>query len=392
MTARRLLAFAAVLMLVAAACGDSDDSAQPPETVAAAPPATPAPAADETVPPTDPPTTDAPAAGAEPTTTTTGTDPATTTSAPPAAIPAEWRQVVAVGEAPEPRSNAVLAYDPVENTAYLHGGRSGGSSRADLWALDLDSGAWSELPGSGEGPAPRFSHTGIWDEQRRRLVVFSGEGAGFGDFFSDVWAYDPTAGAWEQLAPGGAGPTDRYGSCAGYDAAGDRFVITHGFTDAGRFDDTWAYDLASDTWTELTPGTGLPGARCLHACGYDAATGTLVMFGGQDDDVAFLDETWVFDGTAWSQAPAGPSARKFPGLAPVGGAIVVFGGDSAEGDAGDTWQFTSGGWSELSPPAAPSAREGTAAASDAAGTRMIIFGGAGPDGELNDTWLFTPGT
>ncbi len=382
------LALLAVSLLVVAGCGDADDSAQPPETVVAA--ATPS----TTVPPaaveeTAPATTVVSTIGDEMTTTTTTAAP--TTTAPPAAAPAMWQRVETSGDSPPSRENAVLGYDAASGTVYLHGGRSGGESRNDLWALDLGTGTWTELPGSGEGPTPRFSHTGVWDEQRSRFVVFSGEGEGFGDFFSDVWAYDPAVGAWEELAPGGAGPTDRYGSCAGYDAAGDRFLITHGFTDSGRFDDTWAFDLAANTWAEVTPGGELPGARCLHACGYDAATGSLVMFGGQDDDVPFLDETWVFDGSGWSPAPAGPSARKFPGLAPVGGGIVVFGGDSAEGDAGDTWRFAGGGWAELAPVPAPPPREGPAAASDSAGALMVIFGGKGPEGELNDTWVFTPG-
>ncbi len=385
------LAIGAVLVLVAAACGDADDSAQPPDTVVAAQLTT-VPAVEAA------PTTTAPAPAGDEMTTTTISPPAptttaapTTTTAPPAPDPAAWRQVATTGAAPPPRQNAVLGYDAAANTVYLHGGRSGGESLNDLWALDLDAGAWTELPGSGAGPTPRFSHTGVWDAQRNRFVVFSGEGQGFGDFFSDVWAYDPAAAAWEELAPNGAGPSNRYGSCAGYDQAGDRFLITHGFTDSGRFDDTWAFDLAANTWTDVTPDGALPGARCLHACGYEPATGALVMFGGQDDDVAFLDETWSFDGSAWAQGPAGPSARKFPGLAPVGGGIAVFGGDTAGGDAGDTWHLAGGTWAELAPAAAPSPREGPAATSDAAATLMVIFGGRGPDGELSDTWVFTPG-
>ncbi len=390
----RPLALAAVLLLVAAACGDADDSAQPPDTVVAAQPITtaPPPAIDDDATAATT-TTVASTIGDEMTTTTTTAPPTTappTTAPPPAAAPA-WQQMETGGAAPSPRQNAVLGYDAAAKTVYLHGGRSGGESLNDLWALDLGTGAWTELPGSGSGPTARFSHTGVWDERRSRFVVFSGEGAGFGDFFSDVWAYDPAAGAWVELAEGSTGPTDRYGSCAGYDAAGDRFIITHGFTDDGRFDDTWEFDLAANTWTELTPAGALPGARCLHACGYDAGTASLVMFGGQDDDVAFLDETWVFDGGGWTQGPAGPSARKFPGLAPVGGGIAVFGGDTADGDAGDTWHFAGGAWAQLTPEASPPPREGPAATADSAGAVMVIFGGRGPDGELNDTWVFTAG-
>ena len=43
-------------------------------------------------------------------------------------------------------------------------------------------------------------------------------------------------------------------------------------------DDTWAYDPAANTWTELNPGHVAPGAG--HAMVYDASSGRLIMFGG----------------------------------------------------------------------------------------------------------------
>lgn len=378
----RSITLAAVLLLVLAGCGDAGDA---PATTGAPDPTV---AGDTTTTMATPePTSTTSASTSSPTTTAAADDGTVVTSAP---APLAWEEIAAGGSGPAARRNAVLAVDSAAQHAYLHGGRVGGDSVADLWRLDLSTGIWEELPASGDGPEPRFSHTGIWDETRSRLVVFSGEGERFGDFFSDVWAYDPAAGTWEEIAPDGAGPADRYGSCAGYDAAGDRFLITHGFTDTGRFDDTWAFDLAANTWTEVTPDGGLPGARCLHACGYDDATGNLVMFGGQDDDRAFLDDTWVFDGLAWTQGPSGPSARKFPALAPGVGGIVVFGGDSADGDVGDTWLYADGSWVELAPAAVPSPRESAAAGFVADGS-VVVFGGAGPDGDLSDAWRLFPG-
>ena len=78
-------------------------------------------------------------------------------------------------------------------------------------------------------------------------------------------------GEWELLAPDGAGPANRYGSCAGYDPIRNRVLVSHGFTDFGRFDDTWAYSLADGTWTDISPEGERPIERCLHACTYDAA-------------------------------------------------------------------------------------------------------------------------
>ena len=72
-----------------------------------------------------------------------------------------------------------------------------------------------------------------------------------------------------------------------------------------------------------------PTARSRHAVAYDAARGQVVLFGGSGGS-GFLNETWVWDGTAWVQ--------KFPATKPSGrndfamaydaarGQVVLFGG------------------------------------------------------------------
>ena len=48
-------------------------------------------------------------------------------------------------------------------------------------------------------------------------------------------------------------------------------------------DDTWAYDPAANTWTELKPSGTLPSARSAHSMVYDPVTHRLIMFGGFGD-------------------------------------------------------------------------------------------------------------
>ena len=66
-------------------------------------------------------------------------------------------------------------------------------------------------------------------------------------------AYEIAENAWRLLAPEDAGPSSRYGHSAIYDPTGDRMVISHGFTDDGRFDDTWAFELATTLGETLRP-------------------------------------------------------------------------------------------------------------------------------------------
>jgi hypothetical protein len=67
---------------------------------------------------------------------------------------------------------------------------------------------------------------------------------------------------------------------------------------------------------------------------YDAATGTIVLFGGigfiRINDIGNLGDTWTWDGTTWTkQAPAtSPSARYEPSMAydTAASHTVLFGG------------------------------------------------------------------
>ena len=52
---------------------------------------------------------------------------------------------------------------------------------------------------------------------------------------------------------------------------------------------------------------GQPPARSGAAMAFDAANGSVVLFGGQSRTRS-LDDTWTWDGTAWTQAHPGDLA------------------------------------------------------------------------------------
>jgi hypothetical protein len=75
---------------------------------------------------------------------------------------------------------------------------------------------------------------------------------------------------------------------------------------------------------------------------YDAATGTVVLFGGFGSS-SLLGDTWTWNGTTWTQQhPAtSPSARDVAAVADAAtGTVVLFGGGSPDGGVfGDTWTW-----------------------------------------------------
>ena len=97
-------------------------------------------------------------------------------------------------------------------------------------------------------------------------------------------------------------------------------------------------------WTRQAPASSPP-ARANAAIAYDAATGTVVLFGGRGANGPFGD-TWTWDGSTWKkQNPAAhPSARVSAAMAydAATGNVVLFGGVGIAGGSvpsGDTWTW-----------------------------------------------------
>jgi hypothetical protein len=78
---------------------------------------------------------------------------------------------------------------------------------------------------------------------------------------------------------------------------------------------------------------------------YDETQGQVVLFGGLDSNGDMLADTWVWNGTDWTQDyfKDGPVARFGAGMAfdEAEGQVVMFGGDSVDnipsGLLSDTW-------------------------------------------------------
>lgn len=287
-----------------------------------------------------------------------------------------WRKIDAVG--PGARRDYSFSAAPPGSPALLFGGRAGGEPLADLWRFDDD--GWRQI--SADGPSPRFGHNSALIGEK--LLMFGGQG-GQGVFFNDLWAFDVATERWRMLADDG--PSARYG--AGGTALGTTLTISHGFTDAGRFDDTWSF---SKKWSDVSPAAGpRPIERCLHRLVSVEAKDRLVLFGGQTNGVPFLGDTWLYDPGAesWTEVkgPA-PSPRNLYAAGTASSALFVFGGHGEGGELGDLWSFDGERWSEL-PKLKP--RPGPRGGIDFAvmNGRMLLFGGSDSSGELDDLWELT---
>ncbi|MGH2739566.1 MAG: Kelch repeat-containing protein [Actinomycetota bacterium] len=310
--------------------------------------------------------------------TTAATTPPRTPDQVPGAL--EWLRLRFDGSTPPPRRDHTITGREDAPAAFLFGGREQGRSLDDLWILDVDAGVWRMSRAS--GPAPRFGHNAVLF--KGRLVVFGGEG-GPGVFFNDVWAFDPEADQWDDISPDGAAPSPRYGASG--TLIGETFTISHGFTDTGRFDDTWSLGRR---WQDVSPDEGpRPIERCLHRASFVPAIERMVLFGGQTTGVSALDDTWLFDSQKRTWTEVGgrrPPARNLYAEGATNDAFFVFGGAGLDGPRNDIWAFRAGAWEELRVSGQPPPARGATAGTIIRGPNLLVFGGAGASGELDDAW------
>lgn len=287
---------------------------------------------------------------------------------------------------PAAREDHTWTVDGEGRFAYLFGGRDGADVFADLWRFDLETDTWQRLAPRGQSPSARFGHSAVWADSHG-LVVFAGQRGA--DFFGDLWTYDPEANRWRELPAAGGAPKARYGSCMITGPDG-RLWISHGFTFAGRFDDSRAYNLRTERWASIAPDGRRPGERCLHDC-FTSASGQLVLYGGQDNANASLGDLWTTreDGTWRRLDDPDAKPRRLYAVTEAGMHAWIFGGAGRDsGLLDDLWRvdretlsFERVSVDGLS----PSGRYGATLITDAARGRLLLFGGQGRTA-MADLW------
>lgn len=248
---------------------------------------------------------------------------------------------------------------------------------------------WVE-PTLSQAPSGRCCMGMTYDAADHYTLLFGGGDAGQPNPNpqNDTWTWRD---GWRQLSPA-TSPSPRNSPNLVYDPTTRTAVLFGGQDANGTYlDDTWIWNGA--TWTQQFPLISPPG-REFPAPGmaYDAATKTVVLFGGLSN--VDLGDTWEWNGTtkAWRQIfPAtSPSPRGYHALSydPLTKEIVLFGGYHDSVNLKDTWTWNGVTWTQQFPPASPSARHSSAMAYDASLGQVVLFGGVenynGP--ALNDTW------
>ena len=164
-----------------------------------------------------------------------------------------WTRVE--GEGPSPREGTVMVYSSDADAVFLWGGKAFDHYPTELWRFEVEARAWSQVATSGEQPVGREDPIHFWDDVRHRLTVFSGRNDNDpAVLFENGYELDPATGVWTRVDPETM-PPPRWRVSAAVDPTGDRGYMFGGWRDFGggdAFNDTWAYDLGSRTWTPMS--------------------------------------------------------------------------------------------------------------------------------------------
>ena len=309
---------------------------------------------------------------------------------------AQWQALQPTTAGPGARYQHVMQYNAATNQVFVFGGRDGSQIFNDVWALDMDTLAWRQIAANASvAPPARFSTVMIVDEPGQNLYIATGQTQG-GAVFNDIWKLDLATESWTDLSPtAGEAPIARYGAPGGN--LGGNLVTTHGFG-GSRYNDTWRFNISTEQWENVTPSGAAPLNRCLFAAAPSGDT-NLVIHGGCASGFGdcFLDDTWVLDSDAnvWREVlsdvrPVGRQHQTLVSGEAASSQVILFGGqDASRTPRNDLWSLdlTSGVWQSIEAPDGPDARFQHAAVW-IPGQGMLVFGGR-DEHPLGDMWLLS---
>ncbi|MGH7596220.1 MAG: Kelch repeat-containing protein [bacterium] len=253
-----------------------------------------------------------------------------------------------------------LIYDPVQRRIVLFGGKTDENKVvSEVWSLDLAKNLWQKIEIDGESPPTSEDHVVIYDPMSYRMILHGGED---GLTTNKTWALDLKTQRWRNITDSTAPAREDH--TALFDSHGKRMVVFGGRNKSRDNDDIniyeiWALDLdptspSFEKWRNLTVEDKHPLGRSDHVAVYDSKKNRMIVYGGWDKwEKKYFDDTWAFH------------------FAPL--------------DSGDTMGF----WKQIKTKKShPPKRRHAVGAYDAAQNWFIIFGGFGEEGYLNDVWAF----
>eukprot|EP00438_Fugacium_kawagutii_P027427 Skav217153 [mRNA] locus=scaffold2621:312569:313135:- [translate_table: standard] len=164
----------------------------------------------------------------------------------------------------------------------------------DLRLYHPDTNLWHKLSPTGSGPERVSGHSAMWVERLRGMLVFGGYGCPeYCDSNNHLHLYLPGTNAWQKLKPTGSVPVKRKSHSGVWVERLKGMLIFGGWTsnstDIWQHDDLYLYLSETNEWRELSPNGTVPQARSHHSAVWIEVLNGMVIFGGDNDFDQFND-------------------------------------------------------------------------------------------------------
>lgn len=243
-----------------------------------------------------------------------------------------WEMLEQKDVGPGARSSHAITI--VGNTAYSFGGEFIPRVPVNntMYAFDLKARSWSAVKAAGKVPSRRFGVT--MGSVGGTIFMFGGRDQHDRDL-NDLYSFDTATGKWDLLSSGDDGPPHRSYHSMLADVERNRVYVFGGWTETGRLNDLWAYDIAAGRWEQLRS----PGKACRPRGGPGLAVAggkVWVLYGFSGEE---LDDVHCYDPATgeWARVETTgdkPSPRSVFCTAVVGGHLMVFGGETEPSEVG----------------------------------------------------------
>ncbi len=221
-----------------------------------------------------------------------------------------------------------------------------------------------------------------YDPALSSVVLFGGQ-SGTGEALGDTWEF--AHGAWVPVPSSAPTPSPRWGAAMAFDAATGRIVLFGGENSTSRLGDTWIFN--GTAW-HPSPTASSPSPRAGAAIAFDPALQGVVLFGGDTSAPLPANDSWLLEGGTWqnlaSMVQGSPGPLEGPSMSylPTSSSVLLEGlpePSSAGQPAASLWALNGATWNALSPGTgpAPLPRASASLVANPVGGFAVLFGGAG---------------
>jgi len=275
---------------------------------------------------------------------------------------------------PSAREEPNFVYDARDGAMALFGGRNSifNSIHDCIWLYNMTRNRWSPTPACGTLPIPDKGMM-AYDSWHGAFVFFGG--IGMSGSATMTYIFNVTTKEWKRMRPAQS-PSSRYYSAMAFDERNGVTVLFGGDGPSGNLNDTWTYNLTSDTWTEMRPATA-PSPREAMLMAFDKSASVTVMHSGRSASGGDYDDTWLYNTTnnTWWRAlsSGGPgSSRNTMAYNDAEKLEVVFVDSSS---SVMTYNVSANKWASTNPPSIPPVYIGRGMGYDISNGAMVVTGG-----------------